>query len=759
VEPNLSSRIVITKLNEIIVLMALFDWPQYWEAFPFDVYPENFITEGVGNVHILDELIHQTLESPLISSERRSFLIEIINGQIPQIFEIVIPALSDSDKIQQGICLIRKLVKIAPMDLLLDEQILFTILAAFRDFDFCHSQAIELATELLIGRVDSADYFDQFGTRVLAAKHEIERPSIELAEFSFEFFDKFAVNFEPSGLYREELLASFCWTLGHRQSLRWKFWDGFVGRVKSEIPSSVALMTDLYPAILPMMLPYFSIRFYRRDPLFETFWEAFVGLNPGLMFSYFMEYPAIDIYMCYSMSATLLILPREASHELAATFYPRLFETISRLELSPRFAEFLRALLHAICKVFNYLGTTDRIGEVHQLIHSFLSTDIGFLHEGIIDLLMPSNLVCQFDDWSLPRFLSESLDLDKPLGYFLFQKLSNFPLDFSTGLSQVLAARLSGFVLSFPDFDAAQLNLTLKCLTKSRVQIFADLWPVVLQAATVIARPEFELKDTRELLVSGLIEGLTKCPFDTISPIISPILDIFADWPDFLYQIIYAIRRAHTAGEALWSLVETLVEQELETSLFQCPSFFRMVSVFSSCTILTGNVGFVSIVSIAIKSLDYQLVASALEFVGVILQNSDDVEPEVRVMWLNAIYESLTDMLHATSIRELSNAAWQFFQVFDHDPNFVRHFLEAFAGCEAAGHLFESLQGRAAADFLEIVRDFLVATRRITPFGLERIEVLEQPVEIEIVNASDGEDDLLLEHMRTLSIPHADEAS
>ena len=259
---NLDNKSLIVKFNEIIVNIGLFDWPEFFDEFPFKIYPNNLDFENIGNLNIFRLLISETLESQLINTTRRRVLLNAIIQGIDPILEILIPALSDSEKIKISIQVLSDLTKVVPVCYFLNDSILNTIYAAFQSFDTVHKECLKLAENIFIKSYEAEKYFYFFGPRVLQTACTIPYQSKQLSEFIVKFLIKYGnlieliicndssvINvieqFKKNNIDLEKFFNNFIqqylYSLNsplifkRKKTLVWKLWNGILKRALSAI--------------------------------------------------------------------------------------------------------------------------------------------------------------------------------------------------------------------------------------------------------------------------------------------------------------------------------------------------------------------------------------------------------------------------------------------------------------------------------------------------------------------------------------------
>lgn len=409
---NTENRPLALKLTQILVLMALFDWPDNWPDFPFDIYPEGVSVLGYGNTMVFDDLIVQATSSPNIGWERRNALFDSITQLAPTILETALQGLGDSGKVLTAVSILRHMRNFCPIEMLLKDEVIALITSAFREFDTIHCQALDLAYDLFIDREDAVKHFSLFGTRLLVAKSEIAQPSVHLASFFIQFLRCYLASFETVtnvqllSLVQNEVVQSFKWELCDI-NLRWDLWNSVIVHVKNGVAFVQMLMNDIWPQVISLYASFFEIeRCRRRGRCFGT-WCELVALVPDAVVEFFMRYDGFDTTLCFAAGCTVKLLPSEMGRVIAERFFDMGIAQLEALAMTPDSLLFRRSLVFATTVFLDLLEpSSERIGVVQTNIRRCLESKDDCLINGVVELLNRADLFLKWNSSQFTHFSS-----------------------------------------------------------------------------------------------------------------------------------------------------------------------------------------------------------------------------------------------------------------------------------------------------------------------------------------------------------------
>lgn len=777
---NTGNPPLASKLTQILVIMALFDWPERWPDFPFDIYPDDVPIEGYGNTMVFDDLIAQTLSSPIIDSERRVFLMGAINQLTPKIVETAIHGLGDSAKVPTAVSILKHLTHLSPVEMLLKEPVLAFITASFQEFDSAHVQALELAMDLLLERHDAAQHFLLFGPRILIAKSEIAIPSIHLASFFLHFLCVYLESFEQITdeklllLLRNEMLQSFTWRLPSDSLLLWKFWFAVISRVHSGDEQLQRLMDGTWENVITSYIQYFIVESSRSNSKCQKTWNLLVQMMPQVIAEFFMRYETLDFVFCFAVGCTVKLLPHEMGMQIAAKFFDMAVGTLETLEKAPETVLYHRSLLFLVSTLLDVMEPSqEAIGVVYKNIQVSLESNNEFLIDGVLELLDCAQTLVQWNDWEFARFLASHLDmlLNGKKGYTLFKRLNALPIDNGADLAQPLVQRLTQW-LQGPTARSEALFLVFKCLTKAKASVFPPVWPVLRDVALMMTGPSNFFGEHACWLGKVIAHGFSVSEFVQVRFHIQYFIERFSSnavLEDELYQLIATARSQHPETESLWPNVLTMASARANNVRAVPSSFFDMISQFDSCPEVMNHSAIMSLINFAIQSLDHSLTASAITLLrSVIGRMTQEYEGSFALTYrgpvLSALFDILTDMLHSASTRDVGEVLVLLFKRYEHDTTLEADFVDALhmnvpgLEDEVALKLFVSLKSAETETIDSIICDFLVAAHRYTLDGIQKLafhvpsaldEFQDGPM-----SDSDAEADTLIDQMKDLSVQH-----
>lgn len=200
---NIDNQIIARILMSTIVLISLYEWPENWPSFPFEVYPGN--DEDVESkmkffIELLNDLINQILNSKLVEPNRRIFLISQVLSIIPDIFSLTIPALGpdvDSEIFKQAMDLFINLLSISPIESFQNDEILDSIISAFPldesgSNETYHEEWLKFADKLLLKHPGRKTLIEHFSKPILDAACQIENHSTHLSHFIVRYLTKYS---------------------------------------------------------------------------------------------------------------------------------------------------------------------------------------------------------------------------------------------------------------------------------------------------------------------------------------------------------------------------------------------------------------------------------------------------------------------------------------------------------------------------------------------------------------------------------------
>ena len=764
---NTANGPLALKLTQILVLMALFDWPDNWPDFPFDIYPEGVSVLGYGNTMVFDDLIVQATSSPNISWERRNSLLDSITQLAPTILETALHGLGDSGKVLTAVSILRHMRSFCPIEMLLKDEVIALITSSFREFDTIHCQALELAYDLFIDREDAVKHFSMFGTRLLVAKSEIAQPSVQLASFFIQFLRCYLVSFEVVtnvqllSLVQNEVIQSFKWELCD-MNLRWDFWNSVIADAKNGVAFVQMLMKDLWPQIIASYASFFEIeRCRRRGRCFGT-WCELVALIPEVVVEYFTRYDSFDTTLCFAAGCTVKLLPIEMGRAIAERFFDM---GITQLEMSPDSLLFRRSLVFATTIFLDLIEpSAERVGIVQANIRKCLESKDDCLIDGVVELLNRAETFLKWDE-SVTHFLlvNMSLFLDRPRGYIAYRDFNRLDIEAAAELALPMVLRLIDFGESaetgHPDF--ALVNFVLVCLKYAKASVMECLWPALVQLCARLTSNEHCIKDTLGLLVSVIQHGFEICAFDKIEAYVQPFIEQFSSKPeleDELYQLIAAVRSIHPETEPLWPRVMEIVSVRVNVTMPVPSSFFDMLSKFDGCPLAMSCSSLMKRAMFGLAHLDPSMNAAALSFLKSLVtkMNQDQAgyfAENFRSDIVTTLFQSLTDMLHGAATSDSAVLLMLLVQIYQGDPSFEEEFVDDVTSTTAvtvrgiAGKLFTALKSAAPEDIDRIISDFL-ATVRCSTVGIQDLAFrTESNARTCQSSESDGDVDILIDQM------------
>ncbi|KAK8842311.1 Karyopherin transporter [Tritrichomonas musculus] len=200
---NFQNNFIIQQTIPTIVLIALYEWPDNWPEFPFEIYPQQE-DQGIRTIfftELFNELIIQVLNSKLIDPDRRVALISNLSANVSSIFSFVVPEIGiencNNAIFDKAMELLINLLKIAPIENFQNENVLNLILSSFpfnEPNEKYHIQWLKFADKLLLKHPGRESLIPTFSKPILSVACQIESHSTYLSHFIIRFLTKYSDN-------------------------------------------------------------------------------------------------------------------------------------------------------------------------------------------------------------------------------------------------------------------------------------------------------------------------------------------------------------------------------------------------------------------------------------------------------------------------------------------------------------------------------------------------------------------------------------
>lgn len=697
----------ITKnLIPSLISVSLLEWPENWTTFPFDLYPQPANHDDVTFIQfyidIFNELITQILESNLINSQRRIFLINTFLASIDQVFSMILPSLTITNHngpfLKQLIGLLSNILKISPIELFVNDIFIGSILLAIEGENenlIFHEEMLKFAEDLLLKHPGKKNLIEIFAKPILLSASHVENQSTALSSFLIHYLTKYAqkllelaMSIDDNGemifLLSQQYLATLKSPLINTSDIYdiWNLWLPFFrndtfetknGEINSPLFERIPFDQIIDP-IFHLLLLSSNEGFIKQKVVYKTitaFFEDFRELTEILVSSP----PISEVCLFYGLIWSSM--EEEKEIECALNFYQKVFQMDSEFFVQTP-------------SVLFALSFCQRFLSKNQQAQQSLSILLGQLidHDGLLEPISRAlNQISQ----KVPQVFLVNNEM-------LFLKLmSNLHIILQKGKNGIRIFK-SLCWLSMSAFDEQRKTATFEILASHVLELMNSLDSVYLALQCLKVQPNKsslfvfvfnKLLDLNQILfmrnipiqiVDGYLMSLSKAfvsfPFESIKDVFLNFIQEMASNEMFEHQIFYLIEvmtAEFSEMVALQSLILTnLVFPYLEKHLddgqyFDLDSeYFEMIQTFSPDVLTIPQI--VQTFAFGIRDLRRDVVKSSCNALKNLMNKLNYRIPQLlifvqtyRRIILHSLLSALFDMLHSSSFSPHSKLLAHFF--------------------------------------------------------------------------------------------------
>ncbi|KAH0789683.1 hypothetical protein GPJ56_006185 [Histomonas meleagridis] len=379
------SPVTKSKIIELIVAIALKDWPEEWPDC-LDSFINSAATSPelcVLDFKILAQLITQIHETDTITNQRRKQLIEEFNKNTSNLLGMTNWAIGNIDFNLVGldmITCIKALCLTSPKELLIIPGFVPTLFNTFVLNELTSNVAIDAAINLFINRPDSHEIVKELLDQIIEiASNIIENgypPSFPF--FLIQFITEYGVSIEEMCYGEEDNIDEelINWTLTiYRVILQnpptethceefWHLWRSILYRYFRASKSK-----NQFDALQPCLLLYKNLIPEIRESLYTSFtsageggklksincqacWIFLTAIDKRGMIEFLLSIQQITPSLCYAFGLLDACLNNQEEHELLLGILPKLFQ----YQQNSKSIEFGVSLLYALSHSIRFLN-------------------------------------------------------------------------------------------------------------------------------------------------------------------------------------------------------------------------------------------------------------------------------------------------------------------------------------------------------------------------------------------------------------------
>ena len=687
-----NENIVLSEISVVLACIALYIWPENWPNFPFDILgpienPHLFDNKTGFYISLLRELIFEILNSRVINSNKRVYLISCFSFTVPQILDFIIPIIDSFEQIcfdilnfNLSISLLSDLLRISPISFFNNENILNHIVNGISsNNEDIHNKWVIFASNLLLKHPERQSIINSFLKPILEISflcgQQNGKSSNNLCIFTLEFlieYLKLIIKINDPGL--NEILSKLLILLSKQPlteqtdlALIWFLWlQIFRLDFLPKLPLNFDQLTVLFDLLLPTFTSEGFVKNKTAVKSFSAFYECFADQINNIIIQSSLV-PQITI-------ATGIIwrsMKKDVELAIANQFYSKIICN----EVDP-------PTLFAISFCFRFLRSNiEAQSFLSRILENIIQNIDLNSHSSSNDLHISMSYALKYISNSVPEIFFNNKSLLKTLlsniNYYLFNEfedcgkrifkvihklLSNSTSDDFTYLeinNEQIFSTLAQYILNMISNNQTLYN-GLACLCSLDLQspLYKLLLDPLLQILENILSDNFSCKDIVDKYINVIAMSFASLPFSSIESSFLNILKILSGKNNLYVQtfkFLEIIRKSHIeVDNYFFELFENLILPYITKSGKDIDrEFFDMIKIFPD-TILCDQI--ILSISYGINDLRADVVQSSAECIF-----KHNFEYASIILFLNQTLSSLFDMIHSNSFSTYVNLLQHFF--------------------------------------------------------------------------------------------------